>query len=277
MVISLGEPTDSSAAGIAFERRGSGEPLLLVHGTGLSRFAWEPVIDLLAARHELLLVDLPGHGHSPPPPPGVEPAPPEYARALSALLDELGLATVHMAGNSVGGWTALELAKAGRARSVVALAPAGLWRDRDPLRAWGQLWAAYQMTRLFRPVVPLVLRTSLGRALFMGGGFGQPRTLAPESATRLVLSYQDGAGVREHLLAMRRIRGFRDGRAIEIPVVVAWGEKERIVPRDARSLEQLPPHTREIELPRCGHVMSWDDPELVAQTILDVTLSVAAR
>jgi pimeloyl-ACP methyl ester carboxylesterase len=227
------------------------------------------VVGLLSDRREVLLVDLPGHGTSPPLPADAPPTPVGYARALAELLDRLELKTVHVAGNSVGGWTALELAKMGRARSVVALAPAGLWPKRDPLRAWGQLWAIYQVTRLFQPAVPLVLRTSSGRLLFMRGPIGDPRRVSSEAATRLALSFQEGAGVRDHVLAMRRIRGFRGGQSLEVPVTVVWGEKERIIPKSARRRDQLPAHTQEVELPRCGHLMQWDEPELVARTILE--------
>jgi pimeloyl-ACP methyl ester carboxylesterase len=232
---------------------------------------WDPVAGLLSDRRELLLVDLPGHGDSPPPAAHIEPTPAGYAQALAELLDELDLETVHVAGNSVGGWSALELAKMGRARSAVALAPAGLWPNRDPLRAWGQLWMVYQSTRLLRPLLPLALRPAIGRALFLRGPVGDGRRIPPDAAARLALSYQRGAGVRDHLLAMRRIDRFRGGQSIEVPVTIAWGEKERIIPKDARQHDQLPAHTRVVELPGCGHVMTWDDPELVAQTILDGT------
>jgi len=263
--------TVGNAVDIAFERQGAGDPLLLVHGTGLSRQTWDPVVPLLAGGRELLLVDLPGHGASPRPPAGTESTPVEYARALAGLLDELELATVHVAGNSVGGWAALELAKLGRARSVVALAPAGLWPKSDPLSAWGQLWMTFLVTRLFRPVVPFALRNSVGRMLLMRGPIGDARRVPPEGAIRLALSFQEGAGVRDHLLAMRRIHGFRGGQSIEVPVTVVWGEKERIIPKSARRRDHLPPHTREIDLPGCGHLMQWDDPELVARTILEGT------
>src|SRR5947207_15773946 len=103
---------------VAFDRRGSGEPLLLIHCIGLDRHLWDPLIPRLAARHELLIVDLPGHGASPPPPPAVPPTPIGYAAVLSRWLGELGFDPVHVAGYSVGGWTALELAKLERARSV---------------------------------------------------------------------------------------------------------------------------------------------------------------
>ena len=46
---------------------------------------------------------------------------------LERLLDELGLAKAHLAGNSLGGWAALELARRGRALTVCALSPAGAW------------------------------------------------------------------------------------------------------------------------------------------------------
>src|SRR3954451_9659259 len=94
---------ENKRVGIAFERRGAGEPLLLVHGTGLSRQVWDPVAGFLAERRELLLVDLPGHGASPPPPEQIQPTPAVYARALAGLLDELKLEAVDVVGNSVGG------------------------------------------------------------------------------------------------------------------------------------------------------------------------------
>src|SRR5919108_437290 len=122
------------AIGVAFDRRGDGEPLLLIHGTGGSRSHWAPVVDLLATERDMVLVDLPGHGESDPPRQGIPHTPIGYARVLAELLDELALDSAHIAGNSVGGWTALELAKLGRARSVVAIAPAGLWEKRDPWR-----------------------------------------------------------------------------------------------------------------------------------------------
>jgi len=98
---------------VVVERTGDGDPpLLLIHGTGGTRSHWDPVRDLLAARYSLLLVDLPGHGESPAPQ-GAPSNPIGYAGILADVLDDLGHRSVHVAGNSVGGWTALELAKLG--------------------------------------------------------------------------------------------------------------------------------------------------------------------
>jgi pimeloyl-ACP methyl ester carboxylesterase len=268
--------TTGRAAGVAFERRGTGEPLLLIHGTGGSRSHWEPVVDLLAPHRELLLVDLPGHGESDPPPAGVSHSPIGYAKLLGQLLDELEIDCAHAAGNSVGGWTALELAKVGRARSVVALAPAGLWPKRDPWRCTVQLWSQHKLGRLFGPLVPRIMRTELGRTALLKGTVAKPRQVPPEAAIEMATTYARTATFDAHLAATRRER-FRDGHDIDVPVTVAWGDKERLIPRKARLRDELPAHTRFVTLPDCGHSPMWDDPELVARTILEGAGAPVAR
>lgn len=256
------------AAGIAFERHGGGEPLLLIHGTGGSRAHWQPLVELLAPHRELLLVDLPGHGESALPESDVPPTPIGYARLLGRFLDEVGIGSAHVAGSSVGGWTALELAKAGRARSVVALAPAGLWARRDPWRCVAQLWLDHRLGRLFAPLTPRVMRTGFGRTIALGRTVGRPRRVPPEAAIELALTYAGTPGFGAHLAATRRER-FRDGHGIDVPVTVAWGERERLIPAKARLDDELPAHARRVDLPGCGHVPMWDDPKLVARTILE--------
>ena len=120
--------TASGTSRLAFDRTGQGEPLVLLHGQGFSRRSFDPVVPLLAAERDVIAVDLPGHGESPRQPKGAGNAPRDLAVAVGELLDELGLTTAHVAGNSSGGWVALELGRSGRARTVTALAPAGLWR-----------------------------------------------------------------------------------------------------------------------------------------------------
>ncbi len=257
----------TKAIGVAFERRGAGEPLLLVHGTGGSRSHWAPVVDPLAAERELVLVDLPGHGESDPPPEGIPHTPIGYARVLAKLLDALDLGSVHTVGNSVGGWTALELAKLGRARSVVAIAPAGLWAKRDPWRCTLQLASQYRLGRLFAPIVPRLMRSGLGRTLLLRGTVAKPRQMPAEAAIEMATTYARTPGFRAHLAATRRER-FRGGQGIDVPVVVAWGDKDRLIPAKARRRDELPPKVRFVTLHDCGHNPMWDDPELVATTIL---------
>jgi pimeloyl-ACP methyl ester carboxylesterase len=267
-IVRIAGVATGKAVGVSFERRGAGEPLLLIHGTGGSRSHWKPVANLLSARRELVLVDLPGHGESDPPPAETPHTPIGYASVLADLLDQLDLHTADTAGNSVGGWTALELAKLGRARSVVAIGPAGLWAKRDPWRCTLQLSSQYRLGRLFAPLVPRLMRGELGRTLLLSGTVAKPRQMPAEAAIEMATTYARTPTFRAHLAATRQER-FRDGQGIDVPVVVAWGDKDRLIPAKARRRDELPPQTRFVTLPECGHSPMWDDPELVATTILE--------
>ncbi len=264
-----------SGGGIAYERRGEGEPLLLIHGTGGARSHWKPVVDLLAPHRELLLVDLPGHGMSDRPPPGTPHSPIGYAGVLAEMLDELEIGSAHVAGNSVGGWTALELAKLARARSVVALAPAGLWPRRDPWRCVAQLKGQHALGRAFAPLVPRLMRSELGRTALLRGTVARPRQVPAEEAIEMARTFARTPTFDEHLAGTRRER-FRDGGDIDVPVTVAWGDRERLIPSKARRRDELPAHTRYLTLANCGHSPMWDDPHLVARTILDGPREAAA-
>jgi pimeloyl-ACP methyl ester carboxylesterase len=91
---------------LAFRRTGTGAPLVLLHGIGSNHGIWDPVIPALSARFDVIAVDLPGFGASPPLPPGVEPVPAALAGAVADLLDELDVETPNVVGNSLGGWVA---------------------------------------------------------------------------------------------------------------------------------------------------------------------------
>ena len=260
--------------GIAVERVGEGEPLLLIHGTGGSRHHWTPVVSRLAECHALLLVDLPGHGDSPSSPAGTPHNPVGYAESMVGMLDALGIERAHCVGNSVGGWTALEIAKLGRADSVVAISPAGLWPRRDPWRCTAQLWGRHKLGRLFAPLTPHLMRSGAGRWILLRGAMAKPRQLPPEIAVELAEEFARTRDFDVHLASSSRAR-FSGGQEIGVPVTIAWGEKERLMPRKARRMDELPSHAAVVTLPDCGHIPMWDDPELVAETILTATKRLA--
>src|SRR6267378_742583 len=124
---------------LAYRRVGAGEPLLLLHGLGSQWQVWEPVLALLSRE------------------PDVAPTPDRIARSVAALLDELGWKDPHVAGNSLGGWVALELARMRRARSVVAISPAGFWSSGSDSRA--RRCAPAAGSRALRPVLPAAMAT----------------------------------------------------------------------------------------------------------------------
>src|SRR5271168_3976263 len=110
-------------------RGGTGTPLLLLHGIGAIWRAWSPVLPYLEPHHEVIVPTLHGHAGGPPLDSEVEPSVQALADGIEELLDRLGLQKVHIAGNSLGGWIGIELARRGRARSLVLLSPAGAWRS----------------------------------------------------------------------------------------------------------------------------------------------------
>jgi pimeloyl-ACP methyl ester carboxylesterase len=100
--------------------------------------------------------------------------------------------------------------------------------------------------------------------------------MGARDALGIATTYVRTERLADHLAATRQER-FRDGRAIAVPVTVAWGERERLIPPGARHRDELPAHTRYVTLPGCGHLALWDDPQLVARTILEGTPAIEIR
>jgi pimeloyl-ACP methyl ester carboxylesterase len=244
---------------LAFDRRGAGPPLLLLHGTTSSRRVWAPLLDDLAAFSDVVAVDLPGHGASPP----TSHSPPDWALDIASLLDDLRLERVAILGHSSGGWTALELARLGRAESVLALAPAGLWLNRSPLITNVVLKTNWHLGRLFPNLTAAALRSRAIRSLALRSASARPgqvpESLAIDSA-RAVIATQD---FPQHFRETRRQRFF-GGQEIDVPIKVIWGERDRIALRGkSRHIEELPADTDVETWPGCGHMLMWDAPERV--------------
>ncbi len=274
----------SPASRLAYDRSGQGEPLVLLHGQGFSRRSFDPVVPALAARRDVIAVDLPGHGGSPRQATGAGNAPRDLAVAVAELLDELELPTVHVAGNSSGGWVALELAKLGRARTVTALAPAGLWRRRAPLHIRAGMRQARLNARIVRRLRPNAPRTRAGRALAASQVSGHPFRMPYQPARDAIHAMATAPGFRETLRALEKDR-FSGGAAITVPVTVAFGTRDRVLlPGIARRRDQLPKQARWVRLRGCGHVPMIDDPAATADLLLQASdpdaapdLGVAAR
>jgi pimeloyl-ACP methyl ester carboxylesterase len=262
---------------LAYSRSGSGEPLVLLHGQGLSRRSWDPVIACLTAHRDVIAVDLPGHGDSRRQMPAEGVAPADLAVAVTELLDDLGLDTVHVAGNSLGGWVALEVARLGRARTVTALSPAGLWRRTAPAYVRTSMRQSRLNSKLVRLVAPKAPQTRLARAVFMMTASGRPWSVPYEPAHRAVHDMASAAGFRETLRGLESSR-FRGGSAIRVPVTVAFGSRDRVLLRgSARRRTELPSQTHLVSLRGCGHLAMVDAPRTVAALLLDGSRSDVAR
>ena len=243
-------------------RRGTGEPLVLIHGIGGEHCVWEPVVDRLAERYDLIAVDLPGFGRSRALPDDVKPTPAALAGAVADLLDELGVDDVHVAGNSLGGWVALELAVAGRARSVTGLCPAGLWGA--PLAGADTMvrGRAQRTARRLRPLIPLLLLSRRLRELTLSPFVAHPERVPYGAAWRMVRSYARATAYDATSTAMRQDY-FRGTEALEVPVTLGFGERDRLI----RPTRLRRPGAESVVLRDCGHIPMWDDPGLVVNLI----------
>ncbi|WP_327139685.1 alpha/beta fold hydrolase [Nocardia sp. NBC_01327] len=254
-------------------RAGSGEPLLLLHGGTSSWHCWETVAPLLFDDHDVFAPTLAGHAGMPD-----LPRPYTIAKAVDWLektMDEAGFETAHIAGNSLGGWLAMELARRGRARSVIAFSPAGAWSTTET-RVPAIFRTMHAQQRLGAPLLPLVMRSPALRRTLM----------------RTVCEHGDRITADQAILAARnalRCTALDDFPSViateyepygilDIPILIAWSEKDRIIPADhyAAGWRHYAPSATWRTLPDVGHVPMYDNPELVAHTILEWTAHATA-
>lgn len=256
--------TDRHRFSIAAAGPPDAEPLLCIHGLGATKGSFLPTIAALAPEGiRVIAVDLPGFGDSHKPLDGGYDAP-WFAAALAELLDELGLDSAHLAGNSMGGRVAIELAlqEPGRVESLSLLSPALAWLKP---RSW---------TWLLRHPLP---RLGLIQPT--------PRAAVEPIVRRLVPGGDDGwtaAGVDEFLRGYLKARGrfafYEAARNIYMDEphgvegfwkrlaqlgprsLFVWGREDQLVPISfMKHVEAALPTARHLELD-CGHVPQLEAP-----------------
>ena len=253
--------------------RGTGRPLLLLHGGGSSSRCWLPVIDRLATERRVIAFDFLGFGKTPAPDPTITFSMDWATDELGAELARLGIATpVDIAGNSMGGWMALEAAKRSLARSVVAIGPAGLWAKGLPRAARMHFATGLRAARLTHRHGRRVFEVPAMRALAMSVVVANPRKMTADEAFGVLEDLRVSEATLRRALRVGIVTRFEGGQSIDVPVTVAFGSRDRMVPaRTSQFRDQLPVHTRWRTLAGCGHVPMFDDPDLVASTILEGT------
>ncbi|MCU7727659.1 alpha/beta fold hydrolase [Actinoplanes sp. KI2] len=337
-------------------RRGTGSPIVLIHGIGSRWQVWNPILARLAEHHEVIALDLPGFGASAPddaiadisdagfavpsdagmavtsdpgmavtsdpgmavtsdpgmavtsdPGMAVTSDPgmavttdggmaaasgagiagadgrpervsggglsgtgsvPQLADRVGEFLTELGVERPTIGGSSLGGGVALELARRGVARSVVAFSPVGFFG------AVGAAWcrtvvsAARAGGTTLSPALPRLFATRAGRVALCGVFYGHPAALAPEDCLADARALVTAPGFAT---ARRRLGEWRVTSAITgVPITIAWGDRDLVLPRrQARRARQVLPNARHVRLPGCGHLPFADDPEACARLLLE--------
>lgn len=245
--------------GVAYDRAGDGPVLVLLHGLGGERHVWRAVVEELREHRDVIAVDLPGFGESAPLPDDVVPTPWAIAERLEAFLAEIGVHRPHVAGNSLGGWIALELGKRGAVASVTGLCPA-LWERPLPPKPF----VMHRVARTIRPALPALMRTGIGRRAALAGIVARPGEVAPQDALGVARAYASAPAFVATNKAMRS-NHFTGGERIRVPVLLGWGELDRMV---ARPRVPPVPHAQQVALPGCSHLPMLDDPGLTARIIL---------
>lgn len=249
-------------------RGGSGEPLVLIHGFTSFWETWEPMFGALTPQFDVLAPTLLGHAGRPPVPDGVHLIT-ALADDLEAQMDAAGFETAHIAGNSLGGWLSMELLRRGRARSVVALSPAGGWTTESDTKRTARLFRfAVRMARLTRPLARFVMRFGFMRRMGMA-----PFALhADQLSMPEIVDAMDGmlsVDVERFItLTDDRLEPFADPG---VPALLAWSASDKTIPspRYSDRWREVAPFAEFRLLPGVGHVPMIDNPALVAATIID--------
>lgn len=249
---------------LAYNRVGSGPPLVLLHGLGATKLVWDPQLDGLALERDVVALDMPGFGESEPLGEEIPPTAAAMAEEIAVFLGGLDIERPHVAGNSLGGWVALEMAKAGNAASACLLSPAGLWQNPLGPRSVNTRGLAKRL----KPLVLAAARHEPTRTKMLRTVVGRPENVPSEDGVRMISNWIDAPGYDASNAEMRR-HVFEDPEEVRVPVTIAWGELDRLVapPKPNRR----PPGSRFVLLPGCGHTPNWDNPGLVTSVLLEAS------
>jgi len=232
------------------------------------------VLPALERERDVLAPTLAGHAGGPPIEGDVDHD--VLADAVERVMDEAGFATADIAGNSLGGYVALQLAARGRARSVVALAPAGGWAERDA--SFHDVLASFETLRRMAdaaaPHADTIASTPDGRRRAMELIVSNAAHIPADLVAHQIRGV---AGCTElfRLVDYARREGWPlDPAAIGGPVRVVWGTADRVLPwpaSAARFRDDWLPHADWVELDGVGHCPQLDVPLETAQLILGFT------
>lgn len=256
-------------APINYHREGSGPPLVLLHGVGLSWQIWRPLIGTLAREFDVIACDSPGFGDSAPLEPGIEPSIPAYAERFAEFFAELALGRPHVSGNSMGGAIALELARQDAVSSASAISPAGFWTPAERAFCQLSLGALASFPKPLRPALLAFAGTRAGRLALFSQTFGRPALLPADEPARILLGAWASPALAPALDAFSSytFEPFQPP-ASAAAVTVGWGVRDRLLPyrTQAPRAKRLLGDARHLAL-GAGHVPFFDDPPAVCELI----------
>lgn len=236
----------------------------------MSHAVWSAMTPYLCTTRRVIAFDIAGFGLTPPLSNGTDPTVGRLVDGLAQSLHDVGVEIpVDIAGNSLGGTIALEAATRGIARSVVAIAPAGLWKEHPP----HHVKYVFRGMRIMATNFPRLVKAALQVAWLREILFTVPISpgCARIPAREACRAIDDLAGSPGFEATFDHSRSPLSARHITVPVTVAFGDRDWILPKRSRCRDGLPPHATWIEKPTWGHVPMLVDPAGVARLILQAT------
>ncbi len=253
---------------------GSGEPMLLLHPFIMSQTVWNKVAPQLAetGRYEVFAPTMAGHNGGPKGRFFLDTE--ELADHVERQLDELGWATAHIVGNSLGGWVAFELERRGRARTLTAIAPAGGWHRWSP--------AKFEIVAKFVAGAPVFAVVKLLKQRALHVPFSRwlahfPISSSPErlSETDLLDILDDVAHCPAYyqlLVKALLLPGLMELVDTRVPTHLVICEKDRVLPHPRYTRHfttHIPEITHVTELDGVGHIPMFEAPDRVTEVILE--------
>jgi pimeloyl-ACP methyl ester carboxylesterase len=258
---------------LVFDRRGSGEPLVLIHGLGSRWQAFEPVLPFLVDDFEVWSVDMPGFGASAPLPGRTDID--ALTDAIAGWMGAEGIEGPHVAGNSTGGGVALELAARGVVASACALAPIGFWSARERAFTQASMAATRRLSTLTRPFSAAMARNPAVRYVAFRQYLAKPGNMSVEDIVESVDALVGAPAFDDVNAAFTGYLAPEDA-ADDVPVTICWGAKDALLlPRQLERAKRRLPRARHVLLPTAGHLMMYDEPEAVAGVIRAATRAPA--
>jgi pimeloyl-ACP methyl ester carboxylesterase len=257
-----------------YHRGGGGTPLVFLHGFLDTWRSWELLLPALERSHDVLAPTLPGHAGGPPIEGELSDS--TLADAVERCMDDAGFDTAHVVGNSLGGFVGLQLAARGRARSVVALAPAGGWSPGDGSldRLLSLQAVGHQLSRQAAPYVDRLVATPEGRRRATELITVSYEHIPADLLALLTLAVAACDEAPRLIEYARRTPWTIEPERIACPVRVVWGTEDRLLPWPSaatRFRTEWLPHADWVVLDGVGHCPQLDVPLETAQLILGFT------
>lgn len=242
----------------------------MVHGLGGSVRSWDLIAPALSQSRELVLIDLPGHGMSPPIRGRQTVA--AFADEIASFIEDQGFSGIDLVGSSVGARLVLELSRRGVGGHCVALDPGGFWRGWETTFFQSTITASIRLVRWLQPVMPFLTRHAVTRTLLLAQLSAKPWTLPGDIVLTEMQTFAATA-VFDDVVRELASGPLQEGTT-RAPgrMAIGWGRNDHLLlPRQAKRAQAAFPNARLHWFRDCGHFPQWDQPDETVRLILKTT------